>query len=507
MKPLSQLRLDENRYATLPDHFFSRVKPAPLENPFLVDLNELLAHEMGITVEESEKLLWTELCAGQRLPPDSEPIATVYCGHQFGHLVPQLGDGRAILLGGFAADDGQYWELQLKGAGQTAYSRMGDGCAVLRSTIREYLCSEAMHGLGIPTTRALAIVGSEEPVARERLETAASLVRVAPSHLRFGTFEYFYYQNDVSALQALVDFAIQHYFPEFLEYSELPEAENRALALLEEVSKRTAHLIAMWQAVGFEHGVMNSDNMSLLGLTIDYGPFGFMERYQPNWICNHSDEFGRYAFDQQPKIGQWNVSCLAQAMLPLLDENPQAAVEKAKAVIADFPQQFQQAHQQKLREKFGLLESHETDQQLFDEWFALMEVNGSDWTRSFRALGKISAELEEQAEIATVPESLKREFQDQRRLQVWVEKYHQRLRQENAVDATRKARMDQTNPKYVLRTWLAQRAIEQAEKGDFSEVTRLRKLLHDPFSEQPEFEEYTNSPPEGMAGIALSCSS
>jgi len=315
MKTLEQLQFN-NSFSRLPAEFYSRVQPTPLTKQFLLSFNPAAAALIELYATESQREDFVDVISGKKLLPGCDPVAACYSGHQFGHYVPRLGDGRAILLGEVDTSTGQHWDLQLKGAGITPYSRSGDGRAVLRSTIREYLCSEAMHGLGIPTTRALCIIGSQEEVYREQIEPGAMLVRMSPSHVRFGNFEYFFYTQQFEHLKTLADYVIAGFYPE------LAQEKNPYLSLLQNIIKRTAELIAHWQAVGFSHGVMNSDNMSVLGLTLDYGPYGFLDQYDPDFICNHSDHQGRYAFNKQPEIGLFNASCFAQAILPLLDENP-----------------------------------------------------------------------------------------------------------------------------------------------------------------------------------------
>jgi uncharacterized protein YdiU (UPF0061 family) len=324
-----------NSFAGLSEAFYSRVKPTPFAStPKLIHFNKSAAELVGLTTSTPEDETLINMLSGRSLPTGTDPLAMLYAGHQFGHFVPQLGDGRAIMLGEVTHEHHGKWELQLKGSGLTPYSRDGDGRAVLRSTIREYLCSEAMHGLGIPTTRALAMIGTDDEVYREKIEPGAILTRMAPSHVRFGSFEVFFYRNQFEQIHQLADYVIEHHYPE------LKDQAHPYLALLENVMQRTARLIAQWQSVGFAHGVMNSDNMSILGLTLDYGPFGFMETYQPGYICNHSDHTGRYAFDQQPEIGLFNLSCLAQAMLPLFmekgDDNADQAVAMAKGVLGQY---------------------------------------------------------------------------------------------------------------------------------------------------------------------------
>ncbi len=478
-----------SRYTTLPDHFYSEVVPSPLHNPFLISWNSELAEEMGIAEVLSPQRAVDYFGAMEPLT-EQPAIAAVYAGHQFGHYVPQLGDGRSLLLGEWLSPAGGHWDLHLKGGGRTPYSRMGDGRAVLRSTIREYLCSEAMHHLGIPTTRALCMVGSEEEVHREQIEYGATLLRTAPSHVRFGSFEYFYYREEFEALQQLLDYLVTHHFPAL---QPLPP-EEQPLALFRAVVTRTAELIAKWQLVGFAHGVMNSDNMSILGLTIDYGPYGFMERYDPGFICNHSDHTGRYAFDQQPRVAQWNLRCLAQALLPLVGETPEAGVELLRTELEQFPRQYEVCYQQGMSAKLGLTFKAE-DYPLQEQWLTLLQQSRADYTRAFRVLS--SGDLAQ----------LRIELGASEQLEVWWQQYQDRLQTESVPERERQAAMQSVNPKYVLRNYLAQQAIEQAEAGDYGEIERLLSLLRKPFAEQPEWAHYAAASPEWAQQISVSCSS
>jgi uncharacterized protein YdiU (UPF0061 family) len=407
----------------------------------------------------------------------------LYAGHQFGTFVPQLGDGRAILLGEIVNAKRERWTLQLKGAGETPFSRTADGRAVLRSTIREYLCSEAMHALGIPTTRALGIAGADEPVYRETPETAAVLLRLAPSHVRFGSFEVFYARQQHEHLKQLANHVIEEHFPELMG---APDAYENFLI---EVVERTARLIAQWQAVGFCHGVMNTDNMSILGLTLDYGPFGFMEAFNPGYVCNHSDDQGRYAYENQPYIGLWNCSRLALALTPLLD------AEKCNAALARYEGAFMEKHAMLMRAKLGLAQSMDGDNTLINDLLTLLAEHGTDYTIFFRALSN--------------GQSLARDLIINRAaFDTWATRYASRLAAESSNDAERSDRMKAANPKYVLRNHLAQAAIETAEKHrDFSEIDRLLALLQHPFDEQPAFEAYAALPPDWAQDIQVSCSS
>jgi len=460
--------------------------PQPLPAPHWVARNRLLADEMGLSrwLDGDEALA---LLAGNAEPPQGL-LASVYSGHQFGVWAGQLGDGRALLLGEVDTPNGPL-ELQLKGSGLTPYSRMGDGRAVLRSSVREYLCSEAMHALGVPTTRALALVGSPLPVRREDLETAAVVTRVAPSFLRFGHFEHFAHTaQDEAALRRLADAAIERYFPE------LSGTASPYAGLLETVTRRTAALLAQWQAVGFCHGVMNTDNMSLLGLTIDYGPFGFMDGFDPGHVCNHSDHQGRYAWARQPNVAFWNLHALAQALLPLLPDS-----DAALAALEPYKTAFPLAMLAALRAKFGLQGARDEDQALADDLLRLMAAGHADFTITFRRLAGFSAGADNSA--------LRDLFIDREAFDAWAARYAARLQAEASVDADRALRMNRVNPKYVLRNHLAETAIRRAEAGDFGEVDRLLKVLQHPFDEQPESEADAGFPPDWANQLEVSCSS
>ena len=489
MHKLHQLNF-ANRYAHLPEHFYSRVDPTPLPAPYLVSFNTHAARLIDLDSDEARRADFAEHFGGNRLPPDVEPLAMLYAGHQFGQFVPQLGDGRAILLGELTNRAGEHWEVQLKGSGVTPYSRRGDGRAVLRSSIREYLCSEAMHALGIPTSRALCIVGSDEPVYRETAETAAVLTRLAPSHVRFGSFEVFFYRGQYQHIAALADFVIARHYPEF------SQASDKYRLLLKEVTSRTAKLMAHWQAVGFCHGVMNTDNMSILGLTLDYGPFGFMENYDPGYICNHSDPQGRYAYDHQPQVGLWNLSCLAQALSRLVRETD------TDEILESYAPAYYQHYVALMGAKLGLTNPSLEDFPLIDGWLTLLQQNQLDYTNTFRNLSNFNSSR------SSNNHSLRDRFINREAFDAWAESYRARLGRESGTDSERKARMDAVNPKYILRNYLAQVAIEKAEnQRDFSEIDRLLALLNKPYDEQPEMEDYAAPPPESARRIMVSCSS
>lgn len=493
LRTLSTLDLD-NRYAQLPADYFSRVTPQPLAQPQLLHFNPDAAALIDLDPAQAALPEFAQIFSGNAPLPGGETIATVYAGHQFGQYVPQLGDGRAMLLGQARNTRGASWDLQLKGAGHTPYSRFGDGRAVLRSSIREYLCGEAMHGLGIPTTRALCLIASPEPVRRETVETAAVVCRMAPSHVRFGHFEYFYYQDRHALLQPLADQVIgQH-------YAHLQDFPGKYAAWLTEVIERTATLIAQWQTVGFCHGVMNTDNMSVLGLTLDYGPYGFLDGFDSRHICNHSDEGGRYAYDQQPMIGHWNSSKLLQATLPLLHADADAAVEIAEGILGRYPPMYTQTVVRRWADKLGLREVRDEDRELINRFLNILDRGRNDFTRSFRMLAEIRAADE------SAPR-LRDHLTDTAAFDAWLADYRTRLRSEGGDDGERAARMNAVNPKYVLRNHLVQQVIERSQAGDHAEIDRLFRLLQKPFDEQPEMERYAAEPPPEARLIEVSCSS
>lgn len=485
---LSRLKV-VNHFYQLGESFSSQVQPLPLENARLVDINPEVADLLQFSKQDrQDQKMLTELLNGQFLPDSFKPLSMIYAGHQFGSWVPQLGDGRAMTLAQIENNRGQLWELQLKGSGPTPYSRHADGRAVLRSTIREYLCSEAMHSLGIPTTRALGLIDSDTPVYREEVETGAILMRMAPSHIRFGNFELFASRKQNDEVHHLAEFVLEHHRPELLQ------TDHPHLQLYRDVIRRTAELMAQWQSVGFCHGVMNTDNMSILGLTIDYGPFGFMENYNPGYICNHSDHSGRYAFNKQPDIGWWNLAALGNALLPLLD------IDQARQAVEEYKPLYQNALLASYRAKLGLANPAPEDSQLIEDWLNLLQEHKADFTNTFRALSHYSPH-------AAIPEELHQPFANSQEFRNWIETYKSRLTKESRTDQKRRQNMLQTNPKYILRNYLAENAIARARQGDYSEVVKLREILSRPFDEQPENQIYAESAPAWASGISISCSS
>jgi len=487
-----------HRLSALGPAFYTRLHPSPVDSPQWASRNWALLHALGWPAEllgDAQVVAW----AGNALLPGSDPLATVYSGHQFGVWAGQLGDGRALWLGEAQSRLGPQ-EIQLKGAGRTPYSRMGDGRAVLRSSIREYLCSEAMHGLGIPTTRALCLVASPEPVQRETLENAAIVTRVAPSFLRFGHFEHFAARHQTEPLRALADHAIEHHLPQSQAHRDA-HGGNVYAALLHEVVQRTARLMAQWQAVGFCHGVMNTDNMSVLGLTIDYGPFQFLDGFDPGHICNHSDTHGRYAYARQPQIAFWNLYALGQALLPLIGDQ-----DLTVQVLDGYKTAFPEAMDQAMRAKLGLADAQADDRVLVEDLLQLLASERVDYTIFWRRLSQAMAQQDGDDTVAAATwQAVSDLFLDRTAWQAWLARYRQRI---GGVPAAQLgARMLRTNPHYVLRNHLAEQAIRLAQAGDFSEIERLLDLLQSPFDERPGMAAYADFPPAWASQLEISCSS
>jgi uncharacterized protein YdiU (UPF0061 family) len=476
----------DNTYFTQLPGFYTALTPTPLKNARLLYHSEPLAQDLGLEASwfSTEN---TPVWAGERLLPGMQPLAQVYSGHQFGVWAGQLGDGRGILLGEQQLGDGRHVDWHLKGAGLTPYSRMGDGRAVVRSVVREFLASEALHHLGIPTTRALTIVTSDEPVYRERQERGAMLLRVAESHVRFGHFEHFYYRQQPDQVQQLADYVIAKHWPQWAQ------APDRYARWLTDVVERTARLMAHWQTVGFAHGVMNTDNMSILGLTIDFGPFGFLDDYQPGYICNHSDYQGRYAFDNQPAVAFWNLHRLAQALSDLM---PTEVLQEA---LKAYEPALMAAFGEKMRAKLGLFTQSAKDNDVLTGLLSLMAKEGRDYTRTFRLLSDV------QQDQAVSP--LRDEFIDREAFDRWYQGYRERLREEGISDGERQQAMKAVNPRIILRNYLAQQAIDGAEKDDISTLTRLHQALRDPYSDDPAFDDFAALPPDWGKHLEISCSS
>jgi uncharacterized protein YdiU (UPF0061 family) len=479
-----------NRFARLGSDFSTPQPLRPLSAPYWVSRNAALARELGLDASWLASQEALETFTGNRVLPGTEPLASVYSGHQFGQWAGQLGDGRATLLGELQTLQGGR-ELQLKGAGLTPYSRGGDGRAVLRSSIREYLCSEAMHGLGIPTTRALCITGSDDRVRREEVETAAVVARTSPSFIRFGHFEHFSHANQHDQLITLADFVIEHHYPA------CRDAAQPYAALLQAVSERTAELMAAWQAVGFCHGVMNTDNMSILGLTIDYGPFQFLDVFDPGHVCNHSDSQGRYAYNKQPNIAYWNLFCLGQALLPLIENQ-----EHALAALESYKTVFPQALEKRMCAKLGLTgdAAQNDDKPLIENTLKLLAAQRIDHTIFWRRLCDFLT--------SAGRESVRDLFLDRTAFEAWATPYAARLEQQDPHAS--QALMRRSNPKFVLRNHLGEQAIRAAGVQDYSEVEKLLLVLQSPFEEHEDIaghQTLADFPPDWAAGIEISCSS
>ena len=479
-------------YASLGDRFVELRDPEPLPDPYLIAFNSELAAAVGLDPAQGARPEFLKLAAGNARFGAVRSYAAVYAGHQFGSFVRQLGDGRAITLAEVRPAAGEPFEWQIKGGGPTAYSRFGDGRAVLRSTIREYLCSEAMAALGIPTTRALAIAGSDEPVFRETPETSAVLTRVAPSLMRFGTFEFFHYRGEFDAVRTLADYAIERFYPRLISIAD--DAERYA-SLLREVVERTGTLIAQWQSVGFAHGVMNTDNMSILGLTLDYGPFGFLDAFDAGFICNHTDAGGRYSFARQPTIGLWNCKALAAALSSLVSAND------ADDALGAYEPAFRGAYLKLLQAKLGLADRRDDDAKLFLDLYDVLQNGRADHTNFFRALSRLARDS------TPYDDRVAELFADRAEWYDWQRRYRDRIASDARRDAERTAGMLAANPKYILRNYLAQTAIAAAEKRDYTELQHLRDVLRRPFDEQPKWEAYAALPPDWAHDISVSCSS
>ncbi|BCD85126.1 UPF0061 protein [Pseudomonas solani] len=486
MKRLDDLQFD-NRFARLGDAFSTEVLPDPLADPHLVVASPAAMALLDLDPAEVDTPVFAELFAGHKLWSDAAPRAMVYSGHQFGSYNPRLGDGRGLLLGEVVNDAGEHWDLHLKGAGQTPYSRMGDGRAVLRSSIREFLASEHLHALGIPSSRALCVTGSSTPVYREKKESGAMVMRLAPSHVRFGHFEYFYYTRQHEQLKTLGEHVLACHFPECLD------ADEPWLAMFRTVIERNAEMIAGWQAYGFCHGVMNTDNMSILGITFDYGPYAFLDDFDANHICNHSDDSGRYSFSNQVPIAHWNLAALAQALTPHI------AVEALREALELFLPLYQAAWLDRMRRRLGFTQAEDGDEALVQRLLQLMQTSAVDYSLFFRRLGDSAPEQ--------AVAMLRDDFVDLAGFDAWAAQYVERAAREGDDQDARRQRMHAVNPKYILRNYLAQRAIEAAERGDYSEVRQLHAVLARPFDEQPGMESYAERPPEWGKHLEISCSS
>ncbi|WP_432347230.1 YdiU family protein [Shinella yambaruensis] len=483
----------DNSYARLPDVFFAPVDPSPVEAPRLVAFNRALAGDLGLDADALERH-GAGYFSGNVALPGSLPLAMAYAGHQFGQFVPQLGDGRAILLGEVIDRDGRRRDIQLKGAGQTPYSRRGDGRAALGPVLREYIVSEAMHALGIPTTRALAAVATGQPVYRDRVLPGAVFTRVAASHIRVGTFQFFAARGDTDNVRVLADHVIDRHYPA------LKGAEQPYLALLDAVADRQASLIARWLGVGFIHGVMNTDNMTISGETIDFGPCAFMDRYDPRTVYSSIDRNGRYAFGNQPMIGQWNIARLAEALLALLSDDQDKAVEMANAAVGRFMERFQAHWKAVIRAKIGLGAHEEDDDQgLIRDLLVTLYEQKADYTLAFRRLA-------DAAEGAAADDALQDLLETPGALTPWLALWRARLTREAGTAEARATAMRRVNPAFIPRNHKVEEALAAAvDHGDFSLFTALNDVLARPYEDQPAFAAYAVPPKPGEEITATFC--
>ena len=467
-----------NHFEKLGTDFFSKITPTPLTNSFVAAYSQSACELIDFDPKD-----FSHPAFCQFTNPNFCNLAMLYTGHQFGHFVPQLGDGRAALLAQVTNKKNQSWDLVLKGSGLTPYSRMGDGKAVLRSSIREFLISEAMHALGIPTSRALCLIASEQKIHRDGMEKAAQIIRLAPSHVRFGTFEVFFYRKQNEQIKILADYVIEQNF------SQAQNQKNKYAAFLASVVESTAKLIAKWQAFGFCHGVLNTDNMSILGITFDYGPFGFLDTYNPHHICNHSDFEGRYSFANQPAIGLWNLHAFAVTLSSLV------SMEEQKEILASYEKIFYEEYYELMARKLGFESADEEVKKLTHQILDLLERDQIDYTKFFR-------------DLSAVDPVIRRGDKEREDFAKWYEAYFELLKTKNISEVARKSLQNKSNPKFILRNHLLQTAIEKADlENDFSEVKKLQKITENPFEEQNEYESYSSLPPAWAKEISISCSS
>lgn len=473
----------DNSYARMPETFYTKLSPTPVAAPELIAVNRPLARHLGIDADWLASPEGVQMVAGNAVPEGAEPLASVYAGHQFGSYNPQLGDGRAILLGEVVDGAGHRFDIQLKGSGPTPYSRGGDGRSPLGPVIREYLVSEAMHALGVPTTRALAAVTTGDQVVREQFLPGAVLARVASSHIRIGTFQYFAANKNTQALQTLTSHTLTRHYPEQLV------AENQPLALLQAVVARQASLVARWQLLGFIHGVMNTDNMLLCGETIDYGPCAFMDAFQADKVFSSIDQGGRYAYRNQPGIAHWNLACLAQSLLPLLHDEQDEAVAIAQTAVDRFPELFVQAHTEGMAAKLGLAEITGDDTALVEDLFQLMADHQLDFTLTFRRLADLADESSPGQ--ATVKEL----FEIPDALLPWLARWRERQQRESNEPTDRQSRMYAANPAFIPRNHRVQEAIAAAsDDGDFQPFHALHAALAMPYQYDPSLARYATPP-------------
>jgi len=479
----------DNTYARLPDRFHARPPRQPVKAPRLLALNTDLAEELNLDPSWLASEAGIAMLSGNALPEGAAGIAMVYAGHQFGQFNPQLGDGRALLVGEVIDREGRRRDIQLKGSGRTPFSRGGDGRSALGPALREYLVSEAMHALGVPTTRSLAVLATGEHVVREDIQPGGVVVRVAASHIRIGTFQFFAARGDEEALQLLVREVIERHYPQLATH------ENPPLAMLEAVIERQAGLIARWMNLGFIHGVMNTDNMAVSGETIDYGPCAFIDRYDPAQVFSSIDHYRRYAYGAQPRIAHWNLARLAETLLPLLDPDPDAALAKANEAIGLFPALFTNELTSSLRAKLGLFQEHDGDLALAQDLLQIMSANGADFTLVFRRL----------ADVEASPESLRELFATTGGIDSWIARWRERIALEDAGPQPRRAAMLAASPAFIPRNHNVEAALAAAVAGDMDPFERLHSVLSRPYDEQPEAIDLLTPPAQADPGYRTFC--
>ncbi|ANO48230.1 hypothetical protein Pf1_02776 [Flavobacterium columnare] len=511
-KELPADSINENTVRKVFESVFSFVTPTPPKKPHLIHANIGFANELGLSVSDVKSDDFLSFFSGKKIYPETNPFSMCYGGHQFGVWAGQLGDGRAINLFEIENNNKKY-TLQLKGAGKTPYSRNADGLAVLRSSIREYLCAEAMNSLGIPTTRSLSIITTGNDVLRDVLyngnpayEKGAIVCRVAPSFIRFGNFELFAARNDLKNLQLLTDFTIKHYFPEIKT-----TGKEAYIAFFQTVAQLTRKLITNWQQVGFVHGVMNTDNMSIHGITIDYGPYGWLDDFNPNWTPNTTDAHQhRYAFGNQPQISLWNLYQLANALYPLINQT-----EELEKILHEYEDEYENDYMNIMRKKLGLTQAHSTDRELIYQLINSLQLQETDYTIFFRLLGNVSKEKTKENAFETIQSSFyeipNKNPEFEHLWSVWFQNYLNRINLEPLSDEERKEKMNLVNPKYILRNYMAQLAIEKAELEDYTLLEELYQVIQKPYEEQPEYEKWFTKRPdwakEKIGCSQLSCSS
>ncbi len=476
----------DNTYAELPERFYGRQKPTPVIAPRLIQVNVELARQLGLNADALASPQGVHILAGNQIAEGSEPLALAYAGHQFGHFVPRLGDGRAILLGEVVGLDGRRYDIQLKGSGPTAFSRRGDGRAALGPVLREYLVSEAMAAMGVPTTRALAAILTGEQVMREEMRPGAVFTRVAASHLRVGTFQYFTAQGDMDGLRRLADYAIARHYPE-IRSAGVPATARPYRSFLDAVIERHANLVTQWMLLGFIHGVMNTDNTSISGETLDYGPCAFMEAYEPRKVFSSIDHQGRYAYSNQPHAAHWNLMRLAEALLPLLiqeEGSEEAALSSANESLAAFAPQFEAARASGLRRKLGLITEQAGDAALADDLLERMAANQADFTLTFRQLCDAAADPQADRQVRS-------RFADPSAYDTWAIEWHRRLDVEPIAPTERAASMRRVNPRFIPRNHLVEAVIEAAvEQQDFAPFKTLLEVVTHPNDDRPELEHF-----------------